>query len=182
MSPHDGRYEAAVDKEHGPDERRILHARIQPPYASRVTNGDGRSVADLLRQLSTESGHLVRQEVELAKAEMREKMGVFQQSMASIGIGSVLLVAALLTGLWTLNAGFTALLAQLMPVGVAVWLSPLLLTLALGSIGWALIGRGRERMAHEGLVPRRTTSTLMEDRRWAEAKLREIKEELRHGR
>ena len=161
--------------------RRSLHARMAPVHPPR-TNGDGRSVVELLRQLSTESGTLVRQEVELAKAEMREKMGVFQQSMASIGIGSALLVAALLIGLWALNAGFTALLAQMLPLGVAVWLSPLILTVALAAIGWSLIQKGKTRMAEEGLVPRRTTSTLKDDKRWAEAKMHEIKEELRHGR
>jgi hypothetical protein len=160
--------------------RRSMHARMAPAYPH--TNGDGRSMADLFRQLSTDSGNLVRQEVELAKAEMREKLGVYQRSMVSIGIGSALLLAALLTGLWALNTGLTALLAQVMDLEIAVWLSPLILTVALAAIGWGMVRGGRERMAAEGLVPRRTTTALREDKRWAREKVHVFKEELTHGR
>src|SRR5688572_5769992 len=98
-----------------------------------------RSMAELLRELSTESGDLVRQEVDLAKAEMREKMEVFQRGMVSIGIGSALLLAALLTGLWALNTGLTTVLANMMGLDVALWLSPLILTAVLAGIGMAMI-------------------------------------------
>jgi hypothetical protein len=184
--PYDGPMDGRVIGYAEPEgEERVrpksTRARMMPPtYAT--GNGDGRSVVDLIRQISTESGNLVRQEVELAKAEMREKLGVFQRSIVSIVIGGVLLLAALLTGLWALNTGLTALLAQVMALDIAVWLSPSILTVALGGIGWSMIGRGRERMAEEGLVPRRTTTTLREDKRWAQEKMHEIKEELTHGR
>jgi uncharacterized membrane protein YqjE len=139
-------------------------------------------VTDLLRQLSSETVSLVRQELELAKAEMREKAEVYQRSMVSIGIGAALLLAALLTGLWALNSGLTTLLAQVMDLEIAIWLSPLVLTIALAAIGWAMIRGANERMKGEGLVPRQTTDTLREDSRWAKEKVHEIKEEVRHGR
>ena len=69
-----------------------------------------------------------------------------------------------------------------MELTLAVWLSPLILTIALAGIGWTMIRGARERVAHEGLVPRRTTTTLKEDTRWAQAKVHEIKEEISHGR
>src|SRR5690606_16190095 len=143
---------------------------------------NGRTMTGLLRELSIESGTLVRQEIALAKAEMREKMDVFQQSMVSMGIGGVLLLAALLTGLWAVNMGLTALLTQVMGVEIAVWLSPLILTVALAAIGWGMIKGGKEKMAQEGIAPRRTASTLEEDKRWAQSKLHEVKEEITHGR
>ncbi len=151
------------------------------PLAPRYSPAAGASVTELLRQLSTETVSLVRQELELAKAEMREKMDVYQQSMVSIGIGAALLLAALLTALWALNSGLTALLAQGMDLDVAVWLSPLLLTVALAAIGWTMVSRAKARMQGEGLVPRRTTSSLREDSRWAKGKAQELKEEIRHG-
>jgi hypothetical protein len=149
--------------------------------AESAENG-ARSMPDLLRQLSGESGNLVRQEVALAKAEMREKLAVFMRSMASIAIGGALLLAALMTGLWALNMGLTSLLAQAMDLEIAAWLSPLILTIALGAAGWMMIGRGKSAMADEGLTPRATKETLKEDTRWAQTKAREVKEEMTHGR
>lgn len=189
--PLDGRlsgYAESLGDGHGdapevPDRSygRSAHKRMTPG-AQPIVPSDGRSMVDLLRQLSTDSSNLVRQEMELAKAEMREKIGVFQRSMVSIGIGSAMLLAAFLTGVWALNTGLTALFAQFIALDVAVWLSPLILTGALAGIGWALIKGAGARMAHEGLVPRRTTTTLREDSRWARAKVQEIKEEISHGR
>jgi hypothetical protein len=112
---------------------------------------------------------------------MSEKLGIFTRSMASIGIGSALLLAAMLTGLWALNSGLTALLVQVLSLDVAVWLSPLMLTVALGLGGWMLIQGARRRMADEGLSMRRTTATLKEDKRWAQTKMHEVKEEVTHG-
>jgi hypothetical protein len=143
---------------------------------------DGRSVADLLRDLSTETVSLVRQELELAKAEMREKLDVYQRSMMTMGVGAVALLAALLTGLWAVNTGLTALLAQSMDLEIAVWLSPLILTVVLGAMGWGMIGGGRKRMREEGLVPRQTTTAWGDDKRWAQRKAHDIKEEITHGR
>lgn len=146
------------------------------------TNGQSsRSMAELLRELSTESGDLVRQEVDLAKAEMREKIEIFQRGMMSIGIGSALLLAALLTALWALNTGLTTVLANMMGLDVALWLSPLILTAVLGGIGMAMIKGASARMSQEGLSPKRTTQSLKEDGRWARAKAHEVKEEMTHG-
>ena len=141
-----------------------------------------RSMGMLLRELSTESGNLVRQEVELAKAELREKVGVLQRSAVTMAIGGGLLLAALLTGLWALNMGLTSLLAQMMDLEIAAWLSPLLLTVALGAVGWSMVAKGKEALAREGLAPRETTATLKEDARWARTKAHEVKEEMIHGR
>lgn len=151
---------------------------LQRGYAA----SDGRSVADLLRELSSETVHLVRQELELAKAEMREKFHVYQRSMMTMGAGAVLLLAALLTGLWAVNTGLTALLAQSMDLGIAVWLSPLILTVVLGAMGWGMIGGAKKRMKEEGLVPQQTTTALRDDKRWAKRKAHEIKEDITHGR
>ena len=183
--PIDGRlgdYDASMDGR--PDDdlaRRSTHARMTP-----ATNGngraEGRSIAELLRELSTESGDLVRQEMELAKAEMREKMAIFTRGMVSMGIGGALLLCALLTGLWAVNSGLTSLLAQFLDLEIAVWLSPLILTIALAVGGWMMIQGAKQRMADEGIAMRRTTATLKEDKRWAQARAHEVKEEVTHGR
>lgn len=142
---------------------------------------DGRSVPELIRELSSEGADLVRQEVALAKAEMNEKMAVFQRSMVSMAMGGAFMLAALLTGLWAVNRGLTALLTQVMGLEVAVWLSPLILTVVLAAVGWGMIQKGKSAMSDEGLAPKKTQATLREDKRWAQRKAREVKEEIRHG-
>ena len=65
--------------------------------------------------------------IALAKAEMNEKLDVFQRSGVSMAIGGALLMAALLTVLWAVNAAVTTLFAQFMEPAIAVWASPLVL-------------------------------------------------------
>ena len=62
------------------------------------------------------------------------------------------------------------------------WLSPLILTVALGAMGWGMIRGAMLRMKEEGLVPRQTATALRDDKRWAQEKAHEIKEEITHGR
>ena len=142
---------------------------------------DGRSVTELLRELSTEGADLVRQEVALAKAEMTEKRAIFQRNLVSIAMGGAFLLAALLTGLWAVNRGLTALLGQFMGLEIAVWLSPLILTVVLGAVGWGMIQKGKSTLSEEGLTPQKTKATLKEDKRWAQRKVREVKEDMKHG-
>lgn len=152
---------------------------------ARPTTWEDRSVPSLLRELSGEVADLARLEVELAKTEMSEKVDVFQRGLASMVIGGAFLLAALLTVLWAVNLALTALLAEFMTVEIAVWLSPLILAVVLGLIGWALLSSGKRGIEKEGLTPTQTRDTLRDDRQWAEEKAREVKrdvkEDLRHG-
>jgi hypothetical protein len=40
---------------------------------------------------------------------------------------------------------------------------------------------GKKRMAEEGIAPETTQQTLRDDKRWASRKVREVKEEMKHG-
>ena len=147
---------------------------------------DGRSATYLLRELSSEAADLARLELELAKTEIVEKVDVFQRGMKSMIIGGALVLAALLTFLWAANLALTALLAQVVAVDVAVWLSPLLLAVLLGAVGWAMLQGGRDRVSEEGIAPQRTRESLREDREFAKRKAQDVKRELQeerhHGR
>ena len=166
---------------------------LEPRRATRPTSGDdgsralwdGRSVPALFRELSGEVADLARLEVELAKAEMNEKLDHFQRNMVKVTIGGMVMLGALLILTWAVNLALTALLAQWVAVEIAVWLSPLILASVLAIVGWSMLQGGRRAMRREGLAPRQTRETLEEDRRWAEDKARQIeqemKEDLRHG-
>lgn len=165
--------------EHGAGTR--TPARVTHGDGRRVTRANGRSIPDLLRELSGEGADLVRQEVALAKAEMNQKLEVFQKSAVSMAVGGGLLLAALLTALWAVNAGLTALFAQFMEPEIAVWASPLVLAIVLAAIGWGLVASGRRRMSEEGVTPKKTKASLESDRQWAARKVREVKEDIQHG-
>lgn len=134
--------------------------------------GDGRSIADLFRELSTEGRTLVRQEVELAKAEMAEKARVYARSTASIAIGgAVLLVAALAIGTAVVY-GLIVLFDAFLPFEVAVWLAPLVLGGVLAMVGLGMIRKATAAISEEGVVPQRTIETLREDKDWVQRKVR----------
>lgn len=137
------------------------------------------SVAELLRRLSSEGADLVRQEVALARAEVDQKVDVFQRNLLALGAGAALMLAGLLFALWALNTGVVAALVQVMDPDVAIWLSPLILALVLLGAGWGLISKGKNTIAEEGFAPEETRESLEEDARWARRKAEDIKEEVK---
>jgi hypothetical protein len=133
---------------------------------ARSTYRDERSIGDLIKELQSESSTLLRQEVELAKAEMRETLGTYTRNAISVAIGGALLLAALFGLLWTVNMALTALLEGAVGLETAVWLSPLILTVALAVIGMSMVKGGVNRIREESIVPRRATATLKEEKQW----------------
>jgi len=125
-------------------------------------SGDPReqSVGELLKQLSTETSTLVRQELELAKAEMREKGRNAGPGLGMIGGAGV----AALFALGTLTAAVILVLDEAMPV----WLAALIVTAVYGAVGTYLYVQGKERVEDAGSpAPQQTIETLKEDVEWA---------------
>lgn len=135
-------------------------------------DGDARSIGDLLRELSLEGRTLVRQEVELAKTELAEKVSVYSRNAVSMAVGGALLLVALMAVGTAVIYGLIVLFDQFLPFEVAVWLGPLMFGAVIGLVGWSMIKKGRERMADEGLMPQRTVETLREDKDWLKSKVR----------
>lgn len=134
--------------------------------------GDDRSIGELIRELGQESSTLVREEVALAKAEMKEKLRVYERNAAKIAVGGVLLLGALGVLLVAVNRGFTALLAPFMGVELAVWIAPLILAAVIAGIGWSMVKGGKEAIANEGVAPKRTIETAKEEKQWIENELK----------
>lgn len=121
-----------------------------------------RSVAQLLSDLSRETSQLVHQEVELAKAEMTEKLN---QAMAGGRAIAIAAVVALLT-LGALTAFLIAVLATVMPV----WLSALIVTVVYAAIGWFFVSTAQHKFKQASPpVPKQTIETVKEDVKWAKA-------------
>jgi uncharacterized membrane protein YqjE len=123
------------------------------------------SIGDLLKRLSQETSTLVRQELELAKAEATEKGKQAGKGAGMLGGAGV----AGLLALGTLSATVVLLLNHAM----ADWLAALIVTLVWGAIAGVLALRGRDRLKDAGPpVPEQTVQTVKEDVRWAKTRTR----------
>jgi uncharacterized membrane protein YqjE len=119
-----------------------------------------RPVAELLKQLANETTTLVRQELELAKAEMREKAG-------KAGPGFGMWGAAGVTALLALGS-LTAFLILALDGAMANWLAALIVAVVYAAIAGFLYLRGKQRVEEAGSpVPEQTVETIKEDLQWA---------------
>jgi Putative Actinobacterial Holin-X, holin superfamily III len=122
-----------------------------------------RSLPELVKQLADQTSTLVRQEVDLAKAEVSQKG---QQ----IGKGAGLVGAAAVIGLLAAGA-LTAFLIMLLDGVLANWLAALVVAVAFGAIATALALMGRNRIRAAGPpVPEQTVDTVKEDVEWAKTR------------
>jgi xanthine/uracil permease len=126
-----------------------------------------RSVTGLLSDLWRESSTLVRQEAELAKAEMSEKVS----EMETAGVSLVVAGAVLFAGVIMLLLSAAAALDHVLPPDMADWLSPLIVGVVVVLIAAALLANARHRLTGDNLAPRRTLRSLDRDRRMAKEHL-----------
>jgi len=133
------------------DAPRDVHDRPAPP--------DDRSVADLLRHLSDQTATLVRQEMELAKAELSEKG-------KRAGIGAGMFGGASVFGAYALGA-LTAFLILLLATAIDAWLAALIVAVVYAAIAGvlALMGKSKVQQATPP-VPEQTVDSVKEDVQW----------------
>jgi uncharacterized membrane protein YqjE len=121
-----------------------------------------RPVGDLVKQLAGQTSTLVRQEIDLAKAEMSEKASV-------AGKGAGLIGGAAVVGLLAAGA-LTAFLILLLSKAMDAWLAALIVTVVMAAVAAALGLAGRNRIrAATPPVPEQTVETVKEDVEWAKS-------------
>ena len=117
------------------------------------------SVGDLLGRVTSDLSTLMRQEVELAKVEIKEeatKAGKASGMLAGAGaVGYLVLVFLALTLMFALDAA--------MPIGWAA----LITAAVLGVVAALLFVLGRKRLQQVNPKPEQTVETLKEDVQWA---------------
>jgi hypothetical protein len=122
-----------------------------------------RSLGELLKRLSQETATLVRQELELAKAEVAQKGKV-------AGAGAGLLGAAGVAGLAALGA-FTAFLILVLSLLMPAWVAALIVTAIYGAVAAILAMKGRTKIQEaKPPVPEQTVETVKEDVQWAKTR------------
>jgi uncharacterized membrane protein YqjE len=127
---------------------------------SRADELHDRPIGELLKQLANETTTLMRQELDLAKAEMREKAG---KAVPGFGMWG----AAGATGLLALGS-LTAFLILALDGAMPNWLAALIVGLVYAAVAGVLYLRGKRRVEEAGSpVPEKTIETVKEDVQWA---------------
>lgn len=133
---------------------------------------EDRSLGQILRDLRDETSALLRQEVDLAKTEMSEKISRAGENLGSVAVGGAVAFAGALTLLAALTLGLISLMSQLMSRDVAMWLAPLLVGGILAAVGYSLVKKALQALKQEGITPTRTTQSLKENKEWLTSKMK----------
>ena len=129
-------------------------------------------VTDLLKRFGQDASTLVRQEITLAKLELRESARSLAKDAGKLGaaaglalFGGLALLAFVIVGLGDLIDNY--------------WLSALIVSvLLLGAA--AVMGKGAlEHMKQNGMAPRETLQTLKDDQRWAKREAQDFRQSLK---
>ena len=124
---------------------------------------DDRSLGELFSELSRQTSTLIRQEVALAKVEMKQKGTEVGKDVVMMAAGGALAYA----GLLALIATVIIILAEFIPW----WLSALIVSLVVLGVGGMLVQRGMSALKQTSMAPEQTIETLKEDKEWAKKQL-----------
>ena len=120
---------------------------------------DNRSLGELFKELSRETGTLVRKEVELATTEMTAKLKIAGTHAGTVAAGGALAHAGLLILLAAVVIGLTQL-------GVTPWLAALLVGLLTIGVGYLLVSKGLTNLRRTSVSPTNAIETMKETARW----------------
>ena len=128
------------------------------------SQGSQDSAAELVKQLSEQTSRLVRQEVELAKAELAIK-----GKRAGIGVG--MFGGAGMFGFYALGALVaTAILA--LATAVTAWVSALIVAAVLAAVAGALALAGKNKVQEATPpIPEQASDSVKEDVQWAKTRV-----------
>jgi uncharacterized membrane protein YqjE len=120
------------------------------------------STGELVKQLSEQTTTLVRQEIELAKAELSAKGKIAGEGAGMFGGAAVI-------GLLALGA-LTAMIIAVLDKAMDFWVAALIVTVVYGAIAAVLALSGRDRVK-KGMppAPEQTVETVKEDVQWAKS-------------
>jgi MFS family permease len=127
------------------------------------------SIGELTKQLSEQTTHLVRSEVELAKAELAQKG-------KQAGIGAGMFGGAGLFGLYALGA-LTAAAILALDTAMKGWLAALIVAAVWAAIAGvlALVGKGRVQKATPP-VPEQAIDSTKEDVEWTKQRVKSTRQ------
>lgn len=148
-----------------------LHVAPPRPAPGPAASPGGPPLGDLLKQLGQDSATLVRQEVALAKAELRQNVKSLAKDAMMIAVGGVI---ALLGGL-VMVAFLVILLGAVLN---NYWLGALIVGVLFLLVGGMLAMTGLKKLQKEEVAPTRTIETLKEDKQWLQSEIQQARQDL----
>lgn len=122
-----------------------------------------RPAGELLRDLSDQTTRLVRQEIELAKAELSQKG-------KRAGAGAGMFGGAGLFGVFAF-AALTTMLIVVLDSAMTLWLAALIVAVVYAAIAAVLALSGKKQMEKVGPpVPEQAIDSVKEDAQWAKTR------------
>jgi uncharacterized membrane protein YqjE len=122
------------------------------------TEAEDKSLSELVSDLMTQVTTLFREEVELAKTEVK-------QEARRMGQASAKLVAAGVTGLIALLL-LSLALAWAIALVLPTWAGFFIVGAVYAVVAFGLRAAGREDLRHASVKPEQTVKSLKEDREW----------------
>jgi len=124
-----------------------------------TTDARERPIGELVKDLSSQTSTLVRQEIELARAELQQKGKV-------AGKGAGMLAGGAVAGLLALGA-LTAAMIALLDRAMATWVAALIV-MALWAIVALVLAKSGQKALKQATPPApQTVETVKEDIQWA---------------
>jgi VIT1/CCC1 family predicted Fe2+/Mn2+ transporter len=142
-----------------PSDRAAGARAVPPPAPAQPADARERPIGELLKDLADQTSTLVKQEIELARAELTLK-----GKQAGRGVG--LLAGAAVVALLAAGA-LTALLIIVLDEFLPLWLAALIVTVLWAVVALALAGAGRAALKQATPPAPQTVETVKEDIQWA---------------
>ncbi|WP_310569563.1 phage holin family protein [Gemmatimonas sp.] len=143
-----------------------------PLIDGRIDDRHEAPLGALLKQLTGDTAELLRQELELAKSELRETGTRLVRDATKVGVA---------TGL-AMMGGLALTTSLIVGLGVALngnyWLSALIVGVVAFGVGYAMVKSAMRDLTAPGLAPKETIASLKADQHWAKGEMRDLKHEL----
>lgn len=127
------------------------------------------SIGGLIRGILMDLRQLMREEIALARVEIREQAGRAKVAAASLGAAAAALAFGGIFLLVALAVGIADLLDW------PVWTGFLIVSLLLSLVGFVMLSAGRKRLRSLQPVPEQTVQTLKENSEWIAKRLSSAK-------
>ena len=127
------------------------------------------STGSLIRGILNDLRTLIREEIALARVEMREQAGRARSAALSFGIAAAALAFGAIFLLVAIALGIANLL------GWPAWTGFLIMALVLCIGGYFTLSSGRKQLARVHAMPEETVTTLKENSEWIAKRLSSVR-------
>jgi hypothetical protein len=152
-----------------PQDRRTPDAGLRPavtPEGGMPHSGGEPPLSDLFKQLAEDTQTLVRQELDLIRVELGQKVSYAGRNAGMTAAGGFVAYAGAIVAI----VGIALLLGTFMPM----WLGFLITGILVAGGGYALVQSGIKSLKGMDFSLRRTEQTMRENKQWIEHEKREI--------